>query len=273
MSAYTYTVEILKNKRLRCLKIPTNNCKEINYNFVMADFQCIFSEIQMNKIQLVIFSILLMILLGACSSGGDVKGHDFKMSSVIKNDIDLVSETHQQVVLVSLKELAVKLYKRNPAEWKKEDYGSLQAAIDSLSADPFPVVEGKSSVECIRLAFDEGFQGDRVRAFIVGLETMILNSYNGRRAFYLHNLLEAQKLYDSARNIELASWLLRTKRDHNNTLFLLSSGGTEEINLSFERLFGKMINAQDMLAQIMADRTHRQIKNVIQAVATAFIPI
>jgi len=28
-----------------------------------------------------------------------------------------------------------------------------------------------------------------------------------------------------------------------------------------------------MMAQIMADRTHRQIKNVIQQIATAFIPI
>jgi hypothetical protein len=49
---------------------------------------------------------------------------------------------------------------------------------------------------------------------------------------------------------------------------LLSSGGTEEVNLCFECLFGKMINAQNMLVQIMADRTHRVIKNAIQAIAT-----
>jgi hypothetical protein len=86
-------------------------------------------------------------------------------------------------------------------------------------------------------------------------------------------MLEAQKLYDSARNIELASWLIRKKYKSNGKLFLLSSVGTPEINLSFERLFGKMINAQDMMAQIIADRSHRQIKNIIQSVATAFIPI
>ena len=77
-------------------------------------------------------------------------------------------------------------------------------------------------------------------------------------------MLEVQKPYDSARNIELASWLIRTKYNSNGGLFLLSTGGTEEINLSFERLFGKMICAQDMMAQIMVDRTHRQIKNEIQ---------
>jgi hypothetical protein len=67
--------------------------------------------------------------------------------------------------------------------------------------------------------------------------------------------------------------LIRTKRDGNNKLFLLSTGNADEVNLSFERLFGKMINAQDMMAQIIADRTNRQIKNVIQSVVTAFIPI
>ncbi|WP_305909542.1 hypothetical protein Q9L42_004920 [Methylomarinum sp. Ch1-1] len=226
-----------------------------------------------NKPLSVTIAALSLILLNACSSSGDVKGRDFEVSSVVKNDIDLVSETHQQIVLASLRELAVKLYKRNPAEWKKEGHRSLQDAVDALASEPFPLIEGKTSIDCIRLAFDEVYQGDRVRAFVVGLETMVLNSYDGHREFYLHNMLEAQKLYDSARNLELASWLLRSKHNSEGELFLLSSGDAEEVNLSFERLFGKMINAQDMLAQIMADRTHRQIKNVIQALATAFIPI
>lgn len=218
-------------------------------------------------------ALLCLASLNACSSSKNVRGRDFEVTSVVKNDIDLVAETHQQKVFASLKQLSVKLYKRNPAEWRKGGYESLQAAVDALSDDPFPLVDGQSSIDCIWLAFDEEYRGDRVKAFIVGLETMVLEAYDGHRSFYLHNMLEAQKLYDSARNIELASWLLRTKRNSHGELFLLSSGGSEHINLSFERLFGKMINAQDMLAQIMADRNHRQIKNVIQAVATAFIPI
>ncbi len=230
-------------------------------------------NIKLNKSFSVTLCLVATAFLNACSLSGDVKGREFQMSSVVKNDIDLVSETHQMVVFASLKQLAFKLYKRNPSEWRKGGFQSAQAAVDALSGDPFPVYEGKNSIECIRLAFDEHYQGDRVRAFVGGMENMVLDSYDGHREFYLHNMLEAQKLYDSARNIELASWLLRTKQNSDGELLLLSSGGSEEVNLSFERLFGKMINAQDMLAQIMADRTHRQIKNVIQAVATAFIPI
>lgn len=217
--------------------------------------------------------ILVTTLNAGCSSSQDVKGRDFEFASVVKNDIDLVAEMHQVVVLGALKNLAIKLYKRNPGEWKKEGHESLEAAVAMITADPFPAVEGQMSIDSIRLTFDDNFQGDRVKAFIVGLETMVLTSYDEHRSFYLHNMLEAQKLYDSARNIELASWLVRTKYARDGELYLLSSSGSEQINLSFERLFGKMINAQDMMAQIVADRNHRQIKNVIQSLTTAFIPI
>ncbi len=230
-------------------------------------------RIQLKKALLVFLCCLVTFINLGCSSSRDVKGRDFELSSVVKNDIDLVAEMHQLVVFDALNDLAIKLYKRNPKEWKKEGYESLTVAAAAITANPFPEVGGKASVDCIRLAFDENYPGDRVKAFIVGLETMILASYDGNRSFYLHNMLEAQKLYDSARNIELASWLVRTKYKTNGELFLLSTNGSEDVNLSFERLFGKMINAQDMIAQIMADRNHRQIKNVIQSLATAFIPI
>lgn len=225
-----------------------------------------------NNLVLLVFCFVTL-LAGGCSSSGDVKGRGFELSSVVKNDIDLVAETHQRLVFGVLKEMAIKLYKRNPREWRKGGYKSLETAVQAITADPFLTVQGKNSIESIRMTFDVDYQGDRVKAFIVGLETMVLASYNGNRSFYLHSLLDAQKLYDSARNIELASWLVRTKFNQKGELFLLSTGNSGELNLSFERLFGKMINAQDMLAQIMADRNHRQIKNIIQAVATAFIPI
>jgi len=226
-----------------------------------------------DKYRVLFFCCLIALSGVGCSSTGDVKGRGFELSSVVKNDIDLVSETHQRVVFATLKELAIKLYKRNPREWRKGGYESLDAAVNAIAADPFPEIKGRSSIDEIRMTFDEDYQGDRVKSLILGIETMVLASYDGHRAFYLHNMLEAQKLYDSARNIELASWLLRTKYNKKGELFLLSTGGSDEINLSFERLFGKIINAQDMIAQIMADRTHRQVKNVIQAIATAFIPI
>jgi hypothetical protein len=244
----------------------------------LSEGASLIAEVVVISVKRNLFSVIagilsILILAGCASSGGDVKRQSFEVSCLVKNDIDLVTETHQRVVFEALRELAVKLYKRNPREWKKEGNKSLEVAVAALSADPFPSVEGKTSIDCIRLAFDEEFQGDRVKAFVAGLETMVLNSYDGHRKVYFYNMLDAQKLYNSARNIELASWLIRTKHDSNNTLFLLSLDEGGKMDVSFERLFGKMINAQDMMAQIMADRSNRTIKNVIQSLVTAFIPI
>jgi hypothetical protein len=146
-------------------------------------------------------------------------------------------------------------------------------AVDAITAIPFPLIAGKTSEQQIRLAFAQDYKGDRVKAFISGIEIMILASYDNHRSFYLHNMLDSQKLYNSARNVELASWMIRTKRKSDGELFLLSSVNSQQINLSFERLFGKIIHTQDMIAQIIANRSHRQIKNIIQSVLTAFIPI
>ena len=231
-------------------------------------------SIALNHRSLPLWVFCSVLLITGCASEGDVKGRDFELSSVLKNDIDLVSETHQTVVRKSLLELAVKLYKRNPDQWRKSGHTSLAEAIAKLKQYPYKSIENKDSIACIRLTFDESYQGDRVKTFIAGLQTMIMRAYDDHQTFYMHNMLEAQKLYDSARNLELAAWLLRSKRKQDGTPFLYSTGGDgDALNLSFERLFGKMINAQDMLAQIMADRSHRQIKNSIQAVLTAFIPI
>jgi hypothetical protein len=62
----------------------------------------------------------MMILAGCAGTHQDVKRQSFDICSVVKNDIDLVTETHQRVVFAALKDLAVKLYKRNPREWKKD---------------------------------------------------------------------------------------------------------------------------------------------------------
>jgi hypothetical protein len=44
-------------------------------------------------------------------------------------------------------------------------------------------------------------------------------------------------------------------------------------NLSFERLFGKLISLQDTMALIVSERKDRVIKNVIQFVGMAFLPV
>jgi hypothetical protein len=118
-------------------------------------------------------------------------------------------------------------------------------------------------------------QGDRVFAFGIGLASMVFLSYNGKTEFYLTDALDAQKLYNSARNIEIAAWKLADARDARGKPLLLSNEVSGDVvNLSFEREFGKMIAYQDVMAEIASQRTNRMIRRAVQTVATAvFLPI
>jgi hypothetical protein len=201
------------------------------------------------------------------------------LSYLVKTDIDTVADQHMQANLANLALLAEKLYKRNPV-YCRQTNRSLQECVDYISSQHppgwrYPELGRKTSVDALRLAFDETFNGDRVMAFIVGLTTMIIRAYDGKTEFHMLDDLEPQKLYDCARNIEIAVWKLSNDRDNQQQLYLLSNSlPGEPVNLSYERLFGKLISTQDNMANIMAEKTNRRIKNVIQSLATAvFFPI
>lgn len=229
----------------------------------------------------------LVVLLSACASSSprlDGKkqapvSSGLKISSLAKTDIDTVAEIHQQESLGHLRTLMEKLYRRNPREWKKAGQPSAEGAVahafDAGHDWRFPELQGKRGAECLYLAFHEGYQGDRVLAFITGLATMVMASYNDKGEFYVLDELDAQKLYNSARNVEIAVWKLSNTRDARGDLFLLSNDNEAGIrNLSFEREFGKLIAQQDTLARIIAEKTNRTIVRVVQSMATAvFLPI
>ena len=86
--------------------------------------------------------------------------------------------------------------------------------------------------------------------------------------------LDPQKLYNSARNLEIAAWKLANARDAAGALLLLSNETAQPANLSFEREFGKMIGNLDLLSRLIADKGNRTIARVAQSVATAvFLPV
>lgn len=230
------------------------------------------------KKQLSLIFFTCTCLLAGCAEVPDKNGHHyeyFNINSIAKTDIDMVMDAHAEQTFEQLKVLAIKLYKRNPDQWKKAGMPSRNSAIRRIFTTPFPKVNGKTSTNSIHLAFDEDYRGDRVFALIAGMGSMLALSYNGKKDFYILDSLDAQKIYNSARNIELASWLLRSRKHSNGQPFLLSYSLTASSpNQSFERVFGKMIGQQDTLAKIIARKTHRTIKNVVQSAAKfVFLPV
>ena len=100
-------------------------------------------------------------------------------------------------------------------------------------------------------------------------------AYDNRHEFFVTDQLDPQKLYNSARNVEIAAWKLANDRDPAGQLYLLSNSMDEAVaNISYERLVGKIIGRQDMMAELIADRSSRTIRHVVQNMASAvFLPI
>jgi hypothetical protein len=204
---------------------------------------------------------------------------EFRFADTAKADIDLVFEVHSHECLASARLLMEKLYRRNPREWRKGGYASMEAAVarafDPQSGFGFAELGYARGSDAIVLALKPDYAGDRVFAFGVGLASMVFLAYGSKTAFYLTDSVDPQKLYNSARNIEIAAWKLANSRDARGEPLLFSNEIASDVrNLSFEREFGKMIAYQDAIAQIAAQRTNRTIRRIVQTLATAvFLPI
>jgi len=207
------------------------------------------------------------------------QGRDFQASDLAKTDVDSIAEIHLQESLASARLLTEKLYRRNPREWRRGGHASMEAAVarafDARHGWRFPELGGARGTDALQLAFRPEFDGDRVFAFGVGLASMLMQAYGDQTEFFLLDTLDPQKLYNAARNVEVAAWKLATARDGAGGLLLLSNEiGSGPPNLSFEREFGKLIAYQDSLARAVAERTNRTIRRVVQSVATmAFLPL
>lgn len=225
-------------------------------------------------------ALFLALLLAGCATKVGRDGQreaQFDPKYLAKTEIDRVADTTRAEVLSSLMLIAEKLYKRNPREWKKSGLPSREAALERLQRrSPLPAdLEGKREGPAVMLAFREDYGADRVAALMLGLLTMMDAAFDHKEEFFILDGLDEQKLYNFARNLEIAAWKLGSTRDASGDPLLLSNElDPNNRNLSFEREFGRAIGLLDFMAKIIADRNGRTLSRVTQSVATAvFLPI
>lgn len=228
---------------------------------------------------------LLACLPAGCANTGTRPASNDGLGprSLVKGDIDRVLEAHQREAFASLRVLAEKLYRRNPVQWRaRGGQASLEAALARLfereHAWSLPELGGLRGVDALQLAFREDFGGDRVAALTVGLGSMVQAAFNNRTEIYITDDLDPQKLYNSARNVEIAAWKLAGSVDAQGRPLLLSNEtrGADGAppNLSFEREIGKLVARLDMAALIVADKNNRLVVRAVQTLATAvFLPV
>ena len=230
---------------------------------------------------------MLCVFLSACAAKPLITGKPIPQrtdrssaSQLVKNDLDRMADVELAENTQSLRLLMTKLYKRNPQQLAKSTSDPIDKMVDWVFDGElqhqfkFKEIDNKQGTDAIFLAFDANYQGDRVLPFIVGLHTMLLKAHGNKKDFYLTDSLDAQNIYNAARNIEIAAWKLSTSRDANGNLYLLTNEiNTTDRNLSFEREFGKMIGRTDLYAISLAEKSQRLISRIMQSIATAaFLP-
>jgi hypothetical protein len=226
-------------------------------------------------------AVLLALMVAGCATKMGKDGRTqttFDAKYLVKSDVDRIADADRAEVVAGLLLIADKLYKRNPKEWKKGAAVSREAAVDRLrqrNSRNWPEFGGLRERQAAALAFSNTYDGDRVAALVYGLLTMVDSAFEHKEEFYILDSLNETKLYNAARNMEIAVWKLSSDRDAAGELFLLSNElDPANRNVSFEREFGRITGLLDLMAKIVADRNGRTVSRSAQAVATmVFLPV
>jgi hypothetical protein len=183
-----------------------------------------------------------------------------------------VADVHLNQVVSLLKTLTEKLYHMNSRELVKTPGATIDNRIQQMFQCP---PESADWAGMIGSGFDPEYKGDRVYAVMLGLYAMIHESYSGNCEQFIMDFLDPQNLYNSARNIEILVWRLSNDRDLNGDLLLATNQcGGPVWNLSFERLFGKLISLQDSMARLESSRNGRMITRTFhQTAGMVFLPV
>jgi len=219
---------------------------------------------------LLLLLIPLLALLGGCSG--------YEVKNLAKSDIDLVADEFIAESRREVAQLLIKLYKRNPDQLAKIPGLTVEGRLAQLRHArgmlDFPELDGLQGIDAMNLTFDPGFAGDRVFALVVGLGGMLRQAYGFKPELYFHDQLNGAALLTSARNVEILLWKLKHTRKPDGSPYLITYEYRGVIdNLSFERLFGKLIVLQEMMARIAGDKNDRAVTSAVHAVSSVFLPL
>ena len=249
-----------------------NSSGSISVSTCSAEF--VYIRRQKCLVRLTLVSIILTVLLvvTGCRNPIDTTA----LNSLAKSDIDMMADTSLQEMNLLMEDLLVKLYRRNPRELDKMSGMSIgqrhDQIFDSQGRLVFSELKSKQGTDALNLAFSPDYRGDRVFSLTVGLVGMVRSAYNWQTEQFMFDSLDEQKLFNCARNIEVLALRLSNERNADGKLLLLSNSQPgEKENLGFERLFGKMIAIQDMMAFTVAGKWDRGVHSVFMK--AVFLPM
>lgn len=230
--------------------------------------------------------LALGLLAVACSSvaphpnSTGPRGESMSFDQLVQSDFNRTVTMAMRDNLDSIYSLQEKLYKRNPIQVGRGGFIDLPNAISATreaieTAIPPAGMEGLKDIEVLIVAFEPNFQGDRVAAFIYGLADMILTAHNDKSRFYIADTLDPVHIHNAARNVEIAAWLLNSRKyDNGQPLLLANQMSDGHINISFEREMGQIVGRLDLIANLLDENVRRVSINYIQNLLFfSFLPV
>ncbi|MNX87074.1 hypothetical protein D3C86_1189870 [compost metagenome] len=228
---------------------------------------------------------LLAALLTGCMTGPGPgqrgpKGEDMSADQFAQTDFNRTVTLEVRDNLASLYSLLDKLYRRNPREWRKTGVPDQATAVNRVKHSievrvPPSDLAGLRDIQILAVALDPNYPGDRVGAFIYGLADTIIAAHNGKTRLYATDALDGQRVYNAARNVEAAAWLLASRRNNQGEYLLLANEMSQNAtNLSFEREFGAIIGRLDLIANLLGENSRRIGINYAQGLLLFnFLPV
>lgn len=229
--------------------------------------------------------VVVAVVMAACSVSTPIgsegpRGEAMSLDQLAQTDFNRTVTMAMRDNLDSLYRIQEKLYRRNPAQWRNSGFADLQGALDqgrkAIETGQAPSgLTGLKDVEILSVSLDPAYQGDRVAAFVYGLADMILTAHDNKSRFYVSDPLDAVRIYNAARNVEIAAWLLNSRRDDAGVPLLLANEiSAEGTNISFEREFGQLVGRLDLVANLLDENLRRVGINYVQGLLFfSFLPV
>ena len=124
-----------------------------------------------------IFQLFPTVLLVAALVSPLAACGGYNIKNLAKSDIDMVADEFIAESRREVRELLVKLYKRNPDQLAVIPGMTVNGRLAQLKTArgvlDFPELDGLQGIDAMNLTFDPAFRGDRVFALVVGLGGML----------------------------------------------------------------------------------------------------
>lgn len=227
---------------------------------------------------------VLLVLLAGCAGSPFEAASDSQSEAtpeeLFQTHTDRVATLGMRKNLDALYRLMGKLYRRNPAEWRKSAAPNAQVAQQRIrqaieQQQPLPELGGRSDIAALAFTLGPDFRGDRVGGFIYALGSMLITAHDGQTTFYMTDMLNPQYIHNAARNMEKASWMLANRKDPQGRPWLLSNEMTVQgQNLSYAIEFGKIVARLDLLTEVLDESGRRMGVNYAQSLLFMnFLPV